>query len=353
MSGTTTVAGRILVVGGGITSAVTTYHLADKLTKCNICVWDKARGAGGRMATSRSSGNPQCKVDLGAQYISCEPQNQVANKDIYDELISAELLKDLNPQEIAGFRHGDDGSKHYVTPQGMSSLVKHFFKRSGVSVDFGKSVTDISLAEKKVEVTTQEGKKEAFDGIILTLPIPQVLGLKGDIEKMILNNATILHNLKSVEYSTRFALGLFYDASVDLGVDWTAKYISGHNIYRYVAIDNKKRGDLTAPTSVVAHTSVPFGIQNIEATPDSMKDMLVKSLLELFPTWPHPASVKCLKWKFSQVSRPYPSTDCHLVLNQDPLIILAGDAFTKSGLDGCALSAKAAANSFLSNSKLE
>lgn len=33
MSGTTTVAGRILVVGGGITSAVTTYHLADKLTK--------------------------------------------------------------------------------------------------------------------------------------------------------------------------------------------------------------------------------------------------------------------------------------------------------------------------------
>ena len=42
-----------------------------------------------------------------------------------------------------------------------------------MSVDFGKSVTDISLAEKKVEVTTQEGKKEAFDGIILTLPIPQ------------------------------------------------------------------------------------------------------------------------------------------------------------------------------------
>ena len=32
---------------------------------------------------------------------------------------------------------------------------------------------------------------------------------------------------------------------------------------------------------------------------------------------------------------------------------MAGDAFTKSGLDGCALSAKAAANSFLSNSKLE
>ena len=31
------------------------------------------------------------------------------------------------------------------------------------------------------------------------------------------------------------------------------------------------------------------------------QDMLVKSLLELFPTWPQPSSVKCLKWKFSQV----------------------------------------------------
>jgi len=337
------------VVGGGITSALTTFKLTENLQKSNICVWDKARGAGGRMSTSRSSGNPQCKVDLGAQYISCSPENQVINKDVYDDLISAELLKDLNPKDIEGFRHGEDGTKHYVTPQGVSSLVKHFFNRSKVSVDFGKCLTDISVADEKLNITSKEGTQEQFDAMILTIPIPQVLDLKGDINEMIINNPVVHDKLKSVEYSTRFAVGLFYDTSVDIPVQWTAKYISGHDIYRYVAIDNKKRGDLTGPTSVVAHTSVPFGIKNIDATPESMKDMLVKSLMELFPTWPKPASVKCLKWKFSQVSRSYPSNDGCLVLNEKPLVILAGDAFTKSGLDGCAISAKAAANQFLKN----
>ena len=42
--------------------------------------------------------------------------------------------------------------------------------------------------------------------------------------------------------------------------------------FRYVAIDNLKRGDMNGPTSVIAHTSVPFGIKNIEVTPDAMKE---------------------------------------------------------------------------------
>eukprot|EP00088_Acartia_fossae_P039228 TRINITY_DN40832_c0_g1_i1.p1 TRINITY_DN40832_c0_g1~~TRINITY_DN40832_c0_g1_i1.p1 ORF type:complete len:351 (-),score=56.69 TRINITY_DN40832_c0_g1_i1:451-1503(-) len=340
---------RILVVGGGITSAITTANIVDKISKAQVSVWDKSRGAGGRMATSRSSANPQCKLDLGAQYISCAPENQVANKDIYEELIGAGLLSSLDPKDIQGFRHGDDGTLHYFTPQGMSSLVKHFFNRSGVKVDFGRRVSDISLSDSELLITSEDGIKECFDGIVLTLPIPQLLELKGDIATIIQSNQTVLQNLQSVQYSTRFALGLFYDKPIDLGVTWSAKYISGHDIYRYVAIDNKKRGDENGPTSVVAHTSVPFGIKNIEATPDSMKDMLVKSLLELFPTWPHPASIKCLKWKFSQVSKSYPGNEGHLILNQNPLIVLAGDAFTKSGLDGCAISAKAAAHAVNNN----
>ena len=57
------------VVGGGLTSAATCSLIAER-TAAELTVWDKARGAGGRMSTSRSSGNPDCTVDLGAQYIS-------------------------------------------------------------------------------------------------------------------------------------------------------------------------------------------------------------------------------------------------------------------------------------------
>ena len=64
------------VIGGGITSAVSASLLSKQLCSKNVklSVWDKARGAGGRMSTSRSPGNPQCITDLGAQFISAKPE---------------------------------------------------------------------------------------------------------------------------------------------------------------------------------------------------------------------------------------------------------------------------------------
>ena len=69
-----------LVIGGGITSAVTSALIAEQ---CNVSsnkillnVWDKARGYGGRMATSRSPKNSQCTLDLGAQFIHARTEHQ-------------------------------------------------------------------------------------------------------------------------------------------------------------------------------------------------------------------------------------------------------------------------------------
>ena len=46
----------------------------------NLTIWDKARGAGGRMSTSRSSNNSECIADLGAQYISVTPEYNIKQK---------------------------------------------------------------------------------------------------------------------------------------------------------------------------------------------------------------------------------------------------------------------------------
>ena len=64
-----------LVIGGGISSAVTSALITEYCNPENIqiCVWDKARGAGGRMSTSRSPTNSNCTADLGAQFIHTRP----------------------------------------------------------------------------------------------------------------------------------------------------------------------------------------------------------------------------------------------------------------------------------------
>ena len=70
--------------------------LSKKLGSKNVklSVWDKARGAGGRMSTSRSPGNSQCITDLGAQFISAKPEYKESHEDIYDDLILNGLLQE-------------------------------------------------------------------------------------------------------------------------------------------------------------------------------------------------------------------------------------------------------------------
>ena len=61
---------RVLVIGAGLTGSLTAALLRRKFKqKLHITVWEKSRGAGGRMATNRQPGIPS-SVDLGAQYIS-------------------------------------------------------------------------------------------------------------------------------------------------------------------------------------------------------------------------------------------------------------------------------------------
>ena len=63
---------RLLIVGAGLTGSVTASLLRRKFPKhiLDITVWEKSRGAGGRMNTNRSPTDSRAAVDLGAQYIS-------------------------------------------------------------------------------------------------------------------------------------------------------------------------------------------------------------------------------------------------------------------------------------------
>ena len=51
----------------------------------------------------------------------------------------------------------------------------------------------------------------------------------------------------------------------------------------------------------MVHTSVEFGERHVDMTPAEVQPILMRHVTELFPDWPAPASVKCQKWRYSQV----------------------------------------------------
>lgn len=324
-----------------MTSALTSALLRRELPHAELFLWDKANGAGGRMSTSRSPHDPNCSVDLGVQYISATPEYAQLHKTYYDELLGAGILAPLNSR-VEGMRTIAEGTTNYVTPKGSSSIVKHFLKEADVTPKFQHNVSSIDLKDGKWSVKTQSGEADVFDVVVLTMPVPQVLGLTGTIRELLEKDEKLLSDLKSVEYSSRYALGLFYEEGAQVRLKDTgtaAQYITNDPIARFVALDNKKRGADAGSPSVVLHTSIPFGKANVEKTPDQVKPVLLKCIKDLYPDWPEPKAVKCQKWRYSQVTSAFPGLPGSVMVADG--LVVGGDGFTHSNMDGCIESAKA------------
>jgi len=327
---------KILVVGGGLTAAVTTSLLKSAGSKAPVVtVWDKAKTVGGRMSTLKCRFNPDLTADLGAQYISQTPSS---NRLFYDELVKEGVFAPLE-HSIHGQRANPPGSKDFVTPNGSASIVSHFFRNSDTTVDFEHHVTAIKNLSDRWKVEANRERCEEFDVVILTMPVPQILALLADQNLP----ADVEANMNSVTYSSRFAVALFFDQSPDfinLGSGVCAKYFDGDDVMRYMSVDSLKRNCGSGCTSVVFHTTVPFGVENVDKTNEEMGPLLLDRIRKMFPDWPQPKSSKCHKWRYSQASSTYPGEPGCVVISRNPLLIAGGDAFSKSVFDGCISSAE-------------
>ncbi|XP_062859258.1 renalase isoform X2 [Trichomycterus rosablanca] len=256
----------------------------------------------------------------------------------YEELLGNGIFKPLEAT-VEGMMMKDEGSINYVTPLGVSSIVKHYLKESGAEVLYGQHITHIYRKGSCWEVHRKEGSPEQFDVVVLTMPVPQILQLQGDIG--FLMSECERQKLEAVSYSSRYALGLFYKASVHIGVPWVAKYVTNNPCIRYIAIDDKKRNleSKQSGPSVVVHTSVPFGTEHLEKTLEEVQPIILQELQKVMQGLPEPESIKCQKWRYSQVTRSVADCPGQMTLLSKPLLVCGGDSFTHSNFDGCVESA--------------
>ena len=99
--------------------------------------------------------------------------------------------------------------------------------------------------------------------------------------------------------------------------------------------------DPSEGSTVVVHTSVPFGIAHLEDTFETVQPIILQHLHNLIPNLPDTQHKKLLRWRYSQVSSPFEGTPGCITLQDEPLMVCAGDAFTGSNFDRCSDSAQA------------
>ncbi|XP_011359916.1 renalase isoform X1 [Pteropus medius] len=330
---------RVLIVGAGLTGSLCAALLKKETARpLHLVVWDKAGDSGGRMTTANSPHNPQSTVDLGAQYITRTPHYAKKHQSFYDELLVHGILKPLtSPIEGMVMKEGDC---NFVAPQGISSIIKHYLKESGADIYFRQCVTQINLRNGKWEVFKETASPEQFDIVVLTMPIPQILHLQGDITNLI--SECQRQELESVSYSSRYALGLFYEAGMKIDVPWAGQYITSNPCIRFISIDNKKRNIEASSEigpSLVIHTTVPFGVTYLEHSIENVQELIFQQLETVLPGLPRPVATKCQKWRYSQVTNAAANYPGQMTLHLKPLLVCGGDGFTQSNFDGCIASA--------------
>ena len=329
-----------------------------------LVLWDKASGGGGRMSTHRlaTGQDPPPKqgsglhVDMGAQYISRfrdeafhDKEVKQLKENVFQELTEKGVLVEFSG-EIEGFPPKQDQSvvKNYVAPAGLSHVAKHLLNTSNAEVFFKHCLVrvDIDQRERKVNCTCTAGgngdglKCCSFDALVLTMPVPQVLGLEGGLVPPHLES-----HLKEVQYSLRYALGLFFEDATDWtwSCSWTAKYFDDP-VVRFMCWDTAKYASPAKGRTLLVHTSVPFGLQFLETDKKQVEQSILEVVKRLLPDLPKPCHTHIIRWRFSQVFKPYKGTPGFVVLNENPLVVVTGDAFVHSNFEGCIEAALAVAN---------
>eukprot|EP00929_Paragymnodinium_shiwhaense_P058815 TRINITY_DN29469_c0_g1_i1.p1 TRINITY_DN29469_c0_g1~~TRINITY_DN29469_c0_g1_i1.p1 ORF type:complete len:450 (+),score=59.43 TRINITY_DN29469_c0_g1_i1:133-1350(+) len=326
---------QVLIVGAGVTGSMLALLLKD--AGLRVQVLEKSRVAGGRMMTvSHRLGGRDAPVlaraDLGAQYISTRsapdhPELSPVYGRLLDEGLLAPFTGEIAGPNPYGAAAGAEARpppsgvaevRHYAAPEGLRALSEHFVKASGVPVEFGVAVEELSLddgGKLTVKVSGSEAPLELAEksAVVLTQPVQQVLGqskfpVKGNfLEKA---DASVVAALEKVQYSSRYAMA-FYFESPDFSwpYTWAASYFQSGDV-RYVACDTRKRGAKGEPAlSVVVHSGVPLGIEYLDdeepfAAP---QERLLKDLAGKLPEvpWAEASASKVHKWRYSQVYKGY------------------------------------------------
>jgi renalase len=319
----------VLIIGAGITGLL----CATELTRAgySVCILDKGRGAGGRMATRRMSG---ARLDHGAQFFTVRnPLFQV----YVDQWLKAGVIR-----EWFRFDSHDsnlEGYSRYCGINGMSDVPKYLAKELVVynSIQVSELVRDGTYWCAR----TQDGLNFSAQKIVITVPLPQALML---LDTSGLNYAGVDQAaLHAVRYEKGLATLAILDGPSGLP-SMGARRVENSPI-TWIA-DNQMKGISPDVCAVTIHASADFSAAHWGSA-DEVRGAL---MLEAASTYlkANVLEYSCHRWGFTRVLNPWR----HAYYSNDALqLILAGDAFGGDRVEGAGLSGIAAAGHLIAERK--
>lgn len=336
----------VIVVGAGIAGLAA----ARKLTEAGlrVCVLEKSRGVGGRLATRRiATAQGEVRVDHGAQYFTCRSAEfREFVKPLIEQGVVAPWLEAIPTLTLEGILPADAAHTYprYCCPQGMNNLAKTL--AAGLTIHRDQRTSQVKLdANNCWQVITETG--EVFEGqaLILTPPPRQSLDLLGSM----VQDRDWLPEVQSIEFNPCLAVLAGYGTEqhwqdLPAGLRW-----QDDPIISWSAIDSSKRSQSPAPV-LVFHSTPEFarGYEPQQA-PQAIQTLLDHATQRLYPHLQldlrQPEWVQAHFWRYAQPLNPL---DRRWIGSALPApLILCGCWCTAGRVEGAFLSGQAAAQALL------
>jgi predicted NAD/FAD-dependent oxidoreductase len=273
---------RIAVVGAGVSGLVLARTLRD--AGHEVCVFDKGRGVGGRLATRRRE---QGAFDHGAQRFSARSEAFRAEVDAWER---AGVVSRTEPAS----------DEPWWVPQPDANALARALA-AGLEVRVSTRVTSLRRQNHAWRLALEGGGDPGpFDVVLLTAPAPQSAALLAP-------HGVFAEALARVQYTPTWALLLLCDAE---GVTWpTRTFTEGRNgdpIHLLVREGGKPgRPPDDALVRLVVHATSAFSLAHLDASDAAVTAALVAVLR----TWPGFAGLRVVfaqahRWRFARVVAP-------------------------------------------------
>ncbi len=299
------------VIGAGIAGIACARTLVQAGHR--VTVFEKSRGAGGRMATRDTAYGT---FDHGTQYFTVRDDRLRQTLALHPKLCkawSANAVRVLDAQGrlVEAARPGSES--HWVAVPGMNALVRHWAEPLAAAgqIELNTCVTAIqpdALDARCWQLQTQAPDDAShvfggFDGVVLALPAPQALALLQS-GKMV---PKIAKQVSKVQTAPCWTLMLAFPNAqqpglTTLGPQWNAARSTHHRI-AWLARESSKPGRSSTERWTV-QASADWSAEHLEDTPARVQAKLLKAFSEVTGIRATPAHAVVHRWRYARTTVP-------------------------------------------------
>ena len=312
----------IAIIGAGIAGALLARQLAD--AGIQVEVFEKSRGTGGRLASSRLGDH---SVDLGAPYLEAHSPEF---KGWLEQEVSQQHLSHWQPKRADFQLQALPDQQYYAGNNRLSALTRQWLSRGPIQLHTQVRIGKIARYDSGVYLYDDEDQALGiFDLVVIATPAPQAVPLLTEmpawqqLAQQITPDICWLHALQLSDALELNVSARENDSQKRGRSGLEADIIEGNHPILQRAIRNSGKPDCVGPESWVLHARSDWSEQHVDADKDWVAEQLQQAFFELIGNKPEISHSRTHRWLYSlngtiNLDKPY-------LLAQEQGIAVCGD----------------------------